>query len=190
MLRSTAVLNELLERVKGLEHEAEMMRTVLIVKEPGTVQAAQSYDGLRKQILAGAAERRSHLSQLVAMQVALSRATSLDDLRPQVLEWLEQAGVGEVREVPSDSEPRDLFEDLDGRGLGGSIEIVEPAYFDLQTGALLRLGRARSATPLRPATSSPLAPATKLTPPEPVDDVRALPADAAPTTIPHQEDTP
>ena len=64
-------LLEIRERVIGLEHEAELMRTVLIVKEPQTVVAAKSYDGLRKQVMASAAERRSHLNQLVSMAVAV-----------------------------------------------------------------------------------------------------------------------
>ena len=69
------LLLDLADRVKALQHEADLMRTVLIVKEPNTVQAAQAYDGLRKQIGASAAERRSHLNQLVGMSVAVSRAT-------------------------------------------------------------------------------------------------------------------
>lgn len=145
MFGSNDLLRELLERVKGLEHEADMMRTILIVKEPGSLQASQAFEGLRKQVLAGAAERRSHLAQLVAMSVAVSRATSVDDLIPQVREWLEQAGVGTVSALPEGVAARDLFEDVDGHGLTGGLEVLEPAYVDLSTGALLRLGRARLA---------------------------------------------
>lgn len=145
MFASTNLVREVLDRIKGLERDNELIRTVLMVKEPGTVHAAQAFEGLRKQILAGAAERRSHLAQLVVMSVAVSRATSVDDLRPQVREWMEQAGVGRLDEAPAGEPARDFFEDIAGDGLDGPLEVVEPAYVDRQTGALLRLGRARRA---------------------------------------------
>ena len=83
MARAEDLLVDLQERIKGLEQQAELIKTVLIVKEPNTVQASQAYDGLRKQVVAAAAERRSHLAQLVAMSVAVSRATAVSDLVPQ-----------------------------------------------------------------------------------------------------------
>jgi hypothetical protein len=149
--RSKRLLLDIQERLRGLENEAEIMRTVLIVKEPNTLHAAQAYDGLRKQVVAGAAERRSHLTQLAAMSVAVSRASSVEDLVPQVREWLEQAGIAEVRSVPRGAAVHDFFEDLTREGLDGPIDVVEPAYVDSQTGALLRLGRARRAPAPAPA---------------------------------------
>src|SRR4051794_25254287 len=102
-------LDDIVDRLRGLEHDAELMRTVLIVKEPTSVAAAESYEGLRKQIVAGAAERRSHLNQLVAMSVAVGRARSLDDLGVMVSEWMQQAGVIEVSDVPTGARAQDLF---------------------------------------------------------------------------------
>lgn len=147
-----SILQELAERLARLEHEAELFRTVLIVKEPTTVHAANAFDGLRKQVVAAAAERRSHLAQLAAMAIALRRATSLEDLVPQVQEWMSQAGVTELSAVPRGSEPQDLFEDVAGSGLAGAaeLEVVEPAYVDVNTGAVLRLGRAQRSTPTPP----------------------------------------
>ena len=171
--KQTELLQDVQERIKGLEREAELFRTVLIVKEPGSVVAAQSFEGLRKQIVAGAAERRSHLTQLVSMQVAVSRATSVDDLLPQVAEWLEQAGIAQLTHVPTGSSVAEVFEDLTGEGLDGTIEIVEPAYVDSQTGALLRLGRAQKAapapTPVAPARVAP-APVVDTTTPGPTPE--------------------
>lgn len=144
--KDRGLLLDLADRVKALQHEADLMRTVLIVKEPNTVQAAQAYDGLRKQIGASAAERRSHLNQLVAMSVAVSRATAVEDLVPMLREWMEQAGVVEVHDLPLRALPRDYFEDVTGEGLDGAtgIEVLEPAYVDANTSALLRLGRAQA----------------------------------------------
>ncbi len=156
MSRTDELLEDLQERIKGLEHQAELIKTVLIVKEPNTVQSAQSYDGLRKQVVAGAAERRSHLLQLVSMAVAVSRAKSVDDLVPQLQEWMDQAGVIGLASVPSSADPSHIFEDIGDAGLDGPIEVIEPAYLDQQTGAVLRLGRARKAQ--RSAVLAPAAP--------------------------------
>lgn len=151
--RSRELLERLDQRLARLEQEAELLRTVFIVKEPDTGYAAAAYEGLRKQVIAGAAERRSHLVQLAAMATAVRRATSADDLAAQVAGWMAQAGVAELTEVPPGAQPQDLFEDLDGPGLtgAGAIEVVEPAYVDAVTGVAVRLGRARRAAPPPPA---------------------------------------
>jgi hypothetical protein len=144
--KTRQLLQEIVERLNRLEHEAELLRTVFIVKEPNTGLAAEAYDGLRKQVAASAAERRSHLAQLASMAVAVRRASSVEDVRPQVQEWMAQAGVVELTTTPHGNHPQDLFEDLEGSGFsdGQSIEVIEPAYVDRQTGVVLRLGRARS----------------------------------------------
>lgn len=143
--QTNELLRDVVQRLIRLEHEAELMRTVLIVKEPGSVLAADAYEGLRKQIVVAATERRSHLAQLAAMAVALRRATSVDDLVPQVRDWVAQAGMVEAHEVLPGWQPHDLFEDLGGNGLSGAdaIEVVEPAHVDPKTNTVVRLGRAR-----------------------------------------------
>lgn len=146
MARAEDLLLDIQDRVKGLEQQAELIKTVLIVKEPNTVQASQAYDGLRKQVVAAATERRSHLAQLVAMSVAVSRATAVSDLVPQIKEWMEQAGVAPLSGVPDGNDATHLFEDIGGAGLNGPLDVVEPAYIDMQTNTVLRLGRARLAT--------------------------------------------
>lgn len=143
--RSTRLLQDIAERLVRLEHKADLMHTVLIVKEPNTPLAAEAYEGLRKQVVAAAAERRSHLAQVVAMAVAARRATTVSDLEAQVREWMAQAGIEEVNAVPHGAHPQDLFEDLDREGLAGVVafDVVEPAYVDTHTGVVIRLGRAR-----------------------------------------------
>lgn len=142
-------LEEISRRLAELEHAAELMRTVLIVKEPQTVHAANAYDGLRKQVVAAMTERRAHLGQLASMAVAVERAADVADLRPQVQEWLRHAGVVPLRSVPSGQRAQDLFEDVDGGTLEGVafLEVLEPAYVDTQAGLVLRLGRARAGLP-------------------------------------------
>jgi hypothetical protein len=167
--RSRELLEGVDRRLAHLEHEAELLRTVFIVKEPDTGHAAAAYEGLRKQVIAGATARRSHLVQLAAMATAVRRATSLDDLVAQVAEWMAQAGVAEVTAVSAGVQPQDLFEDLDGAGLAGAeaIEVVEPAYVDVATGVAIRLGRARRASPAPAPAPAPPPPPSDPPPTEP-----------------------
>lgn len=140
-----AALRAMEARLARLEQQAELMKTVLMVREPGSALAADAYEGLRKQVIAASGERRAHLAQLTQMAVAASRAHHLDDVRRQVNEWLSQSGVVEVRAAPRDRPASELFEFSDGGPAGATeIECLEPAYVDGQTGMTLRLGRARA----------------------------------------------
>jgi hypothetical protein len=179
-------MQEIADRLLRLEHEAELLRTVFVVKEPNTSIAAEAYEGLRRQVAAAAAERRSHLVQLAAMASAVGRATSVDDLRPQVREWMAQADVTELNGVPPGAHVQDLFEDLGGEGLAGAdaIEVVEPAYVDAKTGAVVRLGRARRVIAPVEAAKSPLGAGTA---DETATDDDGVNPDVG--TLPHAEDT-
>lgn len=137
-------LDDISRRLGQLENQAELIKTVLIVKEPNTIHAAEAFEGLRKQILASSGERRAHLSQLVAMAVAVARASSLDDVRAQLGEWMSQAGIVTLDGVPKGHRPSDLFEALEGTLEDAeAIDVEEPAYVDGQNGSILRTGRAR-----------------------------------------------
>ena len=70
MAKAEDLLVDLQERIKGLEQQAELIKTVLIVKEPSTVPSSQASAGLRRQVVTAAAERRSHPDRLVAMSAA------------------------------------------------------------------------------------------------------------------------
>ncbi len=132
----------LTQRIDQLEHQAELLKTVLIVKEPGAAVSASAFEGLRKQIIASANERLTHLNQIVQMRVALDRAESLDDLKPLVASWEAQNGIVEVSEPGPDQPVSDLFDAIDGGPLDGGYQVVEPAYVDSGSGRVLRTGRA------------------------------------------------
>lgn len=144
MAKEEQLLLELQGQIRDLQHQAELIKTVLIVKEPNTVQSAQAFEGLRKQVIASATERRSHLAQLVAFAVAVSRATAVDDLKPQVNEWLEQAGIREWSTAPEGKAIEEYFEDVSGQNFSGKLQLLAPAYVDSQTEQIVRLGRVQS----------------------------------------------
>jgi hypothetical protein len=130
-------------QMNQLQHEAEMSRAVLMVKEPDAVRAAEAYEGLRRQVVASNNERRSHVAQLAQMAVAVSRATSVEDLRRLVDQWLEQAAVVALVDVPEGFRAQDLFETVDGVRPASLEEmvIIEPAYVDAQSSVIIRTGR-------------------------------------------------
>lgn len=150
-------LRRVLEELAELRHKTELMEMVFVVKEPDTVRAAEAYDGLRKQVIASSNERRAHVTQIVEMAVAVQRATAVSDVAARVTEWAGQLGIVQVAAVPPKSHLRfeDLFEVLnDGPG---DLVVVEPAYMDSHTGAVVRRGRTQyvepKATPEMPADS-------------------------------------
>lgn len=132
----------LTQRIDQLEHQAELLKTVLIVKEPGAIISANAFEGLRKQIIAPANDRLTHLSQIVQMRVAIDRASSLDDLKSMVASWEAQSGIDEIHEPGPDTPVSDLFDAVDGGSLEGGFKVVEPAFVDSQSGRVLRTGRA------------------------------------------------
>ena len=127
----------LTQRIDQLEHQAELLKTVLIVKEPGAIISANAFEGLRKQIIASANDRLTHLSQIVQMRVAIDRASS-----SMVASWEAQSGIDEIHEPGPDTPVSDLFDAVDGGSLEGGFKVVEPAFVDSQSGRVLRTGRA------------------------------------------------
>ena len=133
-----ARLDAIESSLRDLCHQLEIMKTILIVKEPESTMAANAFEGLRKQIVAVAQEHWAHLAQLAAMDVAVNHVTEVSELRGVSKEWLDQAGVLRVDD-PTHKNAAEIFETV-----GGGAEIVEifqPAYLDSATGRIIKAGR-------------------------------------------------
>lgn len=124
-------------RTKELEHKLDLIYTALVVRDPGTSMAAEAFEGLRKQVIAGATARHAHVAQLAEFDVALRRGASADDLMKLTSQWLDQAGVVRV----DDPAQRDAFESTVRPGV--PVEVDIPAYLNTVTGQLVRQGRLR-----------------------------------------------
>ena len=122
---------ELLSRLDRLE-------VSLMIRDPGSALAADAYDGLRKQVIAAAQARMSHLVQLAEMREAIRKQAPLETLSDLVKEWSRQAGL----EVATGSDDPSQFEIVSGKG--DSLEILTPAYVDTVTGRVVRRGEARA----------------------------------------------
>ncbi|GAA1740301.1 hypothetical protein [Luedemannella helvata] len=152
-----------------LDRRVEKMETVIIVREPSSAAAAEAYDGLRKQVVNAVSDRLNHLSQLVQLDVALNAGAGADQLAKLVDAWFEQAALLRVDD-PRHPRRDTLFELVADHG--GAYEVLEPAYVDIMTGRVIRLGRARR-SPVADVSPTPDVQ------PEPADD-RARHRDTTP----------
>lgn len=128
----------------------------LVVRDPGTARSADAYEGLRRQVLAAASDRRKHLVQLTELSEALRRGDDMTALRSRAEEWLLQANIT----VVDDPRVTEAFE-FAGDG-DGDAAVIRPAYVDASTGALIRPGRAER----RSAPRQSVAPDTASAPTE------------------------
>lgn len=123
--------------IAKMERQLDLIHTALVVRDPGTSVSSEAYEGLRKQVIAGATARQAHVAQLAEFDVAIRRGASLSDLQALVSQWLEQAGVARL-ETP---ELRDAFDSTIPEGTDAEVEI--PAYINTVTNQLVRQGRLR-----------------------------------------------
>ena len=137
--RERVQLDEIVRALEHLDRKSELIQTVLMVREPESVTAASAYEGLRKQIVAVAGERWAHLARLAQIDHALHHSDNIDTVRRVSAEWLEQAGVMKLHAVPDGTHVEDLFEILDDSG--DTMQVVQPAYVDPQSGRTLKMGR-------------------------------------------------
>jgi hypothetical protein len=135
-----ASLRQLTDRMGQVEGHLDKMELVLTLREPGSTAAADAYEGLRKQIVAGVTDRLAHLSQLVQFDSALRNGATVEVLAEMVKSWMESAGLSTVER--DGVEQRQLLFDV-VEDLGGPAEVLEPSYVDAQSGRVIRLGRMR-----------------------------------------------
>lgn len=120
-----------------LEHKLELIYTALVVRDPGTARSAEAFEGLRKQVIAGATARHAHVAQLAEFDVALRRGANVHDLLNLTSQWLGQAGIERV----DDPTRREAFESTLPPEVPVEVEIA--AYVNTVTGQLVRPGRLR-----------------------------------------------
>ena len=168
--RDREKIDRMVAEMQELKSNSELLKTILMIREPETVTAANAYEGLRKQIVAAAGERRAHLTQLAQIDTMLHHTSDIDALRRVSTEWMEQAGVARLESVPDGIRVEDLFEILDQAG--DVLRIVQPAYIDEQSGRVLRMGRAA----YEPASTQPtqIEPIGDQPPSEPVHEEERL----------------
>lgn len=130
-----------LERIEAslqsIDHSMDRVEVATMVREPSTGLAADAYEGLRRQVVAAAAERTAHLVQLARFAEAV-RTGDTGALPLLVEDWLRQAGV-ERREDPTDDA---CFDVLDTDDPGAPRTVLRPAYVDAATSRPVLMGQA------------------------------------------------
>lgn len=129
-----------------LSRQLDSIYTALVIRDPGTPISADSYEGLRRQVVAAAQDRLAHLVQLSEFDVALRSGADTATLGRLVESWMAQAGL----EVSTDQNEGLRFEAVSG---SGPWEVALPAYVDGVTGRTVRQGRLHQVEP-SPASGS------------------------------------
>ena len=124
-------------RLHEIDDHLERLQLLLMVREPATGLAADAYDGLRKAVVASAAERTAHLSQLARLDSEVRRGASTEAIAMLLQDLLAEAGLTRLTE-PVDG----AFDVVDGDG--DRLEVIEPAYVELETRRIVRTGKARA----------------------------------------------
>jgi hypothetical protein len=141
--------DDLLERVDDIREKiahlggrtdgrADILEAIMTVRDPSAVSAGEAYDGLRRQVVNSVSQRTAHLSQLVQFERAVTGGATPAELTNMIESWFEQAGLERVSVMDPGGQLFELVEDL-----GGAVEILEPAYVDMNSGRVVRRGRAR-----------------------------------------------
>lgn len=138
------------DRLDEVHDLLQRIDTALIVRDPGTARSADAYEGLRRQVVASAGDRRKHIVQLTELAEALRRGDDPESLRSRAEEWLLQANVVTVGDVS-------IVEAFEFTGEGdGAAKLLTPAYVDGATGSLIRRGLAERLPSAPIATTSGL----------------------------------
>ena len=137
-------LERIEEALSRVDRSIDRIEVATIVREPNLGLAAEAYEGLRRQVVAAAAERTAHLAQLAQLAEAV-RTQRTNDLPGLVEDWMLQSGL-ERRRDPHD----DRYVDVLGTPAteGEPRTLLRPAYVDAVTGRPIMMGQAEQTTGL------------------------------------------
>lgn len=161
-------------QIDDIAYLLNRIEAALVVQNPGTIHAAEAFDGLRKTLLYSAKSRRAHVSHLVALKDSIDRGASIELLSERVNDFLMELGVQYITDV---SKSDHFIFDGDENG----PECVTPAVVDVAadgTEVTIRKGHARRPTPT--PTSMPAEP----------DDTGASTSAGAESTMTETETVP
>jgi hypothetical protein len=129
------------DALADVRNDLELIKTISMIREPAAVQAAEAYDGLRKAVIAGTAERNAHLQQLARLDAEVNRGADIEAIQRLLRDLLAEAGLHRLNEVQAGAET--AFDNVGGKG--EKWRVLEPAYFE-DTGRgdprLVRMGKA------------------------------------------------
>jgi hypothetical protein len=132
------------QAIDGISRSMDKVEVATIVRDPSSALSAEAYDGLRKQVVAGANERLAHLVQIARFTEAARDTPALASL---VREWSDQAGLLRLDEFD------ERYFDVLG-GEGPVIRCLRPAYVDRVTGRPIVMGQAERIQADRPAVAA------------------------------------
>jgi len=137
------VSRRLERRLDAIEELLEQFKIVLMLREPMTGAAADAYEGLRKQVVAGFEARNARLVGLARLDAEVQRGASMKEMTLLLRDLLAEAALIRVDDPARLDGQADLLFNIVG-GKGDGLEVIEPAYVDAQTHRTVRMGTARA----------------------------------------------
>lgn len=161
-------------QLNRIENLLERLDAAVVVRDPGSARAAESYEGLRKQIVQSGKNHRMHLSHLIALQESIERGGNVELIRDRINDYLNELGIQKT----SDTSYATSFEVVEGEG--SAFECIEPAIIEVLDDGSIRthqLGKARRVPgPMVEVVEKEQTPRTAVS-------VRAAPAPKYPSVI-------
>jgi hypothetical protein len=117
----------------------ERIDAALVVRDPGNSRAAETFDGLRKQLNQASKNRRIHVSHLLNLSDSIERGAEFQLVKDRVSDFLIELGISRLTDVSQTS-----FFEIKG-GSGEYLKCTVPAVvetLDDGTVSLVRLGEA------------------------------------------------
>ena len=136
-----ARLERLESSMDELRHALERVELMFLMKDPSVPAGADAYEGLRRSLIVAREDRMTRLVDLARIDASLQRADGEGGTDAILRELLTAAGV-ERLDSPSGG-AAGSFEVFGSDADGLELVVLEPAYVHAESGALIRMGRAR-----------------------------------------------
>ncbi len=136
-----ARLERLESSMDELRHALERVELMFLMKDPSVPAGADAYEGLRRSLIVAREDRMTRLVDLARIDASLQRADGEGGTDAILRELLTAAGV-ERLDSPSGG-AAGSFEVFGSDADGLELVVLEPAYVHVESGALIRMGRAR-----------------------------------------------
>ncbi len=145
-----ARLDRLESSMDELRHALERVELMFLMKDPSVPAGADAYEGLRRSLIVAREDRMTRLVDLARIDASLQRADGEGGTDAILRELLIAAGVERI-DMPSGG-AAGSFEVFGSDDDGLELVVLEPAYVHAESGALIRMGRARfESVPQSPA---------------------------------------
>jgi len=137
MSKTQDKLDNIVTQCSELQHRMDIFDAVIAVREPGTLQSAESYDGLRRAIIGERQAFTQSMAMAARIDAAIEQGATIESVRSVVRDVINELGITKIT-TTVDAPAEQLFHWFDGAD-AGATNVVLPAYISAE-GAIVRKG--------------------------------------------------